>query len=201
MLVDFTALPARDVYRWMTTTITPRPIAWVSTISAEGGPNLAPFSFFNGISSNPPMLMFVPVNNREGVPKDTVRNLEATKEMVVHIVSADLAAAMNQTAALLPPEESEFDFAGIAQVPSTRVKPPRVAGARVAFECTLHSITKLGEGPGASNVVFASILCAHVADDVVVDGNRVDPGKLDAIGRLGGDAYCFTRDRFEVERP
>lgn len=201
MVVDFTALPTRDAYRWLISTITPRPIAWVSTISPEGVTNLAPFSFFNGVTANPPTLMFVPVNNREGAPKDTVRNIEATREMVVNIVSADLAEAMNATAAMLPPEQSEFEHVGIEAAPSTRVKPPRVAAARVAFECTLHSIVKIGEGPAAANVVFASIVCAHVSDTVLDGEGRVDPAKLDTIGRMGGESYVHTRQRFDLTRP
>lgn len=200
MLIDFTSLPTRDAYRWMISTITPRPIAWVSTISAAGVANLAPFSFFNGVTANPPTLMFVPVNDRAGKPKDTVRNIEANGEMVVNIVSADLGEAMSATAAGLPPEESEFAFAGLEATASERVRPPRVAAARVAFECRLHSIVKIGEGPAAANLVLATILCAHVADTVLDGDGRVDAAKLDTIGRMGGDDYTYTRDRFSLAR-
>src|SRR3954465_8901231 len=108
MQVDFSQLPPRDAYAWMIGTILPRPIAWVSTISAEGKTNLAPFSFFQGITSNPPTLMFVPVNARDGSPKDTLRNIEATREFVINVVPFALAETMNATSALLPFGESEF---------------------------------------------------------------------------------------------
>jgi flavin reductase (DIM6/NTAB) family NADH-FMN oxidoreductase RutF len=187
MQLDFSQLPAREAYQWMIATILPRPIAWVSTISAAGATNLAPFSFFQGVCASPPTLMFVPVNNRQGGRKDTIRNLEAVPECVVNLVSHDLAAAMNATAAALPHGESEFEAFGIASTPSTRVRPPRVAAAPVAFECTLDRIVLIGEGPLAANVVFARIVALHVRDDLLDDGGLPDPAKLDLIGRAGGD--------------
>src|SRR5436190_18980142 len=146
MLLDFTALRPRDAYGWMISTILPRPIAWVSTISADGKTNLAPFSFFQGVCANPPTLMFVPVNLRDGTKKDTVRNIEQVPEFVVNLVSFELAEKMNRTSALLPYGESEFDAFGIASAPSERVRPPRVAAAPVAFECTLDRFVHIGEG-------------------------------------------------------
>ena len=140
----------------MISTILPRPIAWVSTISPDGITNLAPFSFFQGVTANPPTLMFVPVNNREGHKKDTVRNIELVPEFVVNLVPHALAEAMNQTAALLPYGESEFGKFGIASAPSSKVRPPRVAQAPVAFECALHQIVNIGTGPLAANVVFGT---------------------------------------------
>lgn len=201
MLLDFTALEPRHAYPWMISMITPRPIAWVSTISAEGRHNLAPFSFFQGVTSNPPTLMFVPVNNRDGVKKDTVRNIEQTPEFVVNLVSAVLAETMNSTSALLPYGESEFETFGVQAEPSTRVRPPRVAASPVAFECSLYSIVPIGEGPLAANVVFGRILCAHVSDAILDERGRIDPAKLDTIGRMGGEEYCRTRDRFALPRP
>src|SRR5271170_4287970 len=138
MLLDFSALATRDAYRWMVGTILPRPIAWVSTVAPDGRTNLAPFSFFQGVTANPPTLMFVPVNGRDGTKKDTVRNIELVPEFVVNLVPRSLAEAMNQTAALLPYGESEFEAYGIAAAPSSRVRPPRVADAPVAFECSLQ---------------------------------------------------------------
>src|SRR6059058_4780815 len=129
MLLDFSQLPPRDAYAWMIGTILPRPIAWVSTISKAGATNLAPFSFFQGVTSNPPTLMFVPVNARDGTKKDTVRNLEQVPEFVVNLVPFALAEAMNNTSALLPYGESEFEKFGIASTPSERIRPPRVAAA------------------------------------------------------------------------
>ena len=201
MLLDFTALPTPEAYAWMVGTITPRPIAWVSTISAEGKPNLAPFSFFQGVTSNPPTLMFVPVNTRDGTKKDTVRNIEQVPEFVVNIVNYGLAEKMNATAALLPYGESEFEKFDIASAPSTRVRPPRVAAAPVAFECTLHSVVNIGEGPLAANVVFGHILFAHVDDAVLGPDGKPDPARLDTIGRMGGEFYSRTTERFALKRP
>jgi flavin reductase (DIM6/NTAB) family NADH-FMN oxidoreductase RutF len=201
MTLDFSALDARTAYQWMIATILPRPIAWVSTISADGRTNLAPFSFFQGVTANPPTLMFVPVNNRQGEKKDTVRNIEAVPEFVVNLVSHELGEQMNQTAALLPYGESEFEKFGITAAVSTRVRPPRVAAAPVAFECTLDRIVLVGEGPLAANVIFGRIQTAHIRDAVLSADGRPDAHRLDLIGRLGGEDYTTTREIFSIERP
>lgn len=201
MLLDFSSLSPRDAYGWMISTILPRPIAWVSTISAEGRTNLAPFSFFQGVTANPPTLMFSPVNMRDGTKKDTVRNLEAVPEFVVNLVPYALAEQMNATAAALPYGESEAEAFGIATAPSVGVRPPRVLASPVAFECTLERVVEIGSGPLAAHVVFGRIQLAHVADGVLDDTGRPDPGKLDLIGRLGGQSYTRTTVRFDLERP
>ena len=201
MHLDFTTLSARDAYSWMISTILPRPIAWVSTIAADGRTNLAPFSFFQGVCAKPPTLMFVPVNTRDGTKKDTTRNIEAVPEFVVNLVPFALAEQMNASAAMLPYGESEFGKFGIASAASERVRPPRVAAAPVAFECTLDRIVHIGEGPLAANVIFGRILVAHVSDATIGADGRPDPGKLDLIARLGGEGYARTTDRFALERP
>jgi len=201
MLLDFSALPPREAYLWMVGTILPRPIAWVSTIAPSGRTNLAPFSFFQGVTANPPTLMFVPVNNREGGKKDTVRNIELIPEFVVNLVPRALAEAMNKTASLLPYGESEFEAFGIESAPSRTVRPPRVSAAPAAFECALHQIVHIGNGPLAANVIFGRILAAHVRDDVLDAGGLPDAGKLDLVGRMGGEAYSTTRDTFSLPRP
>ncbi len=201
MLLDFTRLEPRHAYQWMVSTILPRPIAWVSTISREGRTNLAPFSFFQGVTANPPTLMVVPVNKRDGSKKDTVRNIEEVPEFVVSICSYALAEKMNATASLLPHGESEFDAFEIEAAPSVTIRPPRVAQAPIAFECTLHSIVPIGEGPLAANVVFGSIRLAHIDDAVLDAEGHVDAAKLDAIGRMGGESYTRTRDVFSMRRP
>src|SRR5687768_3972923 len=201
MLLDFTSLKPREAYAWMISTIMPRPIAWVSTVSLEGKTNLAPFSFFQGVTSNPPTLMFVPVNTREGVKKDTVRNIEEVAEFVINLVPFALAEQMNASSAMLPYGESEFDAFGIESVPSERVRPPRVAGAPVAFECSLDRFVHIGEGPLAANVVFGRIEVVHVDDAVLGPNGKPDPGKLDLIGRMGGETFARTRERFDLKRP
>jgi flavin reductase (DIM6/NTAB) family NADH-FMN oxidoreductase RutF len=201
MRLDFTALPPREIYDWMTRTILPRPIAWVSTISSTGKTNLAPFSFFQGVTSNPPTLLFVPVNTRDGSKKGTVRNIEEVGEFVVNLVPYALAEPMNATAALLPHGESEFERFDVAAVPSERVRPPRVALAPVSFECVLDRIVLIGEGPLAANVIFGRILLVHVSDAALDGSGKADPGQLDLIGRLGGETYTRTTERFDLKRP
>jgi flavin reductase (DIM6/NTAB) family NADH-FMN oxidoreductase RutF len=201
MQLDLAALSAREAYTWMTDLITPRPIAWVSTVDAQGRTNLAPFSFFNGVTSVPPTLLFVPVNLRDGAKKDTVINLEAVPECVVHIVPRALADQMNACAARLPHGESEFSAFGIEAAPSTRVRPPRVAAAPAAFECRVRQIVGVGEGPMAAHVVICDIVCVHVRDEILDAKGAVDAAKLDSVGRLGGEDYATTRDRFQLARP
>ncbi|MGH7943729.1 MAG: flavin reductase family protein [Opitutaceae bacterium] len=201
MLLDFSLLKPHDAYAWMISTIMPRPIAWVSTVSAKGITNLAPFSFFQGVTSNPPTLMFVPVNRRDGVKKDTVRNIEQVPEFVVNLVPFALGEQMNASSTMLRYGESEFEAFGIASAPSERVRPPRVAAAPVAFECTLDRFVHLGEGPLAANVVFGRIELAHVDDSVLAANGKPDPAKLDLIGRMGGETFSRTRERFDLKRP
>lgn len=201
MELDLAALPPREAHAWMIATILPRPIAWISTLSRDGRPNLAPFSYFQAISARPPLLMFVAANTREGTPKDTLRNLREVPEFVVHLVPYAQAEAMNATAAPLPHGESEFAYAGVAAAPAARVRPPRVAAAPVAFECALERELAFGEGPGAATVVFGRILHTHVRDDVLGPDGRPDPARLDLIGRMGGEAYARTRELFTVRRP
>lgn len=201
MELDPESLNTRTVYEWMIGTIVPRPIAWVSTVDPAGRSNLAPFSFFQGVCARPPTLMFCPVNDRHGRPKDTLRNLEATGEFVVNTVPHALASAMNATSETLPHGESEFERFGVASVPSACVRPPRVAGAPVAFECRLDRVVRISEGPAGGNAVFGRILRIHV-DDAVLDAvGRPDPERLDLIGRLGGDSYVRLTGRFRLERP
>lgn len=201
MFVDFTTLDPRHAYGWMSGLITPRPIAWVSTVAPDGRTNLAPFSFFNGVTSNPPTLLFSAVNGRGGAKKDTVRNIEAVPEFVVNIVPHSLAEPMNASAALLPHGESEFAAFDIVTAPSTRVRPPRVAAAPAAFECVLHQIIHVGEGAGGANLIIGRIVALHVSDAILGADGGIDPAKLDTIGRLGGDDYVTTRERFMVKRP
>lgn len=201
MQIDFSTLPVRDAYALMTTSIMPRPVAWVSTISSEGRTNLAPFSFFQGVTANPPTLLVIPVNHRDGRKKDTARNIEQTREFVVNVVPYALAEQMNATASLLPAEESEFERFGIEQAPSTHIRPPRVAASPIAFECTLDQIVRVGEGPLAANVVFGRIRHAHVSDSILGPDGLPDPGKLDLVGRLGGELYARTTERFALKRP
>ncbi|WP_207887109.1 flavin reductase family protein [Pseudomonas sp. 30_B] len=201
MQLDFTTLAPADAYRWLASTVTPRPIAWVSTLSAEGKSNLAPFSFFQVISDEPPTLMVNTSVRDDGSVKDTLRNVRETGELVIHLVSAAQAEAMNATAAWLPHGVSEIEHAGIATLPSERVKAPRVAAAPVAFECQLAEIIPYPADNPSAYLIFARVLLAHVDDGVMRDERHVDPAKLDLVGRLGGAQYSYTRDTFSMARP
>jgi flavin reductase (DIM6/NTAB) family NADH-FMN oxidoreductase RutF len=201
MDLDPANLSASDVYRVLISVITPRPIAWISTVSLSGVVNLAPFSFFNGVAPDPPTVLFSGVNHRDGRKKDTVINVEATGEFVVNIASFDLREPLNNSAADLPYEVSELERAGLTPVPSLRVRVPRVAEARAHLECVLHKIVVVGEGPLAANLVIGRVVLIHVADTVLDPNGRVDPRALDTIGRMGGDGYVRTTDIFSLPRP
>lgn len=201
MELDPQKLSHSDIYAHMIRLITPRPIAWVSTLSDAGVANLAPFSYFNAVGSRPPTLMFCPANRPDGRPKDTLANIQANGEFVVNVVSFELAEQMNQSAAAYDADVSEFQACGLTPADSLRVRPPRVAEARAHFECQLHSVINLGTGPAGANLVLGRILAIHVADEVLDERGRADPAKLDTIGRLGGISYARTTDRFDINRP
>ena len=201
MQLDFTQLPKAEAYRWLASTVTPRPIAWVTTLSADGTSNLAPFSFFQVISDSPPTLLVNTSVREDGSLKDTLHNVRETGELVIQLVGAAQAEQMNATAAWLPRGVSEIEHAGIATLPSERVAPPRVAGAPVAFECQLAEIMPYPADNPASMLIFARVLLAHIDDAVMQDARHVDPAKLDLVGRLGGTQYSYTRDTFSMIRP
>lgn len=188
-------------YQRMIHSIVPRPIAWVSTISESGVTNVAPFSYFTGVGSRPPTLLFCPANNREGQPKDTLRNIQATKDFVVNIVPYSLSEPMNQSASALPSDDSEFDACGLTAGQSVRVRAPRVAESPINFECRLRQVINVGEGPGGANVVLGDVAFVHIEDRILDDRGLVDPSLLDAVGRMGGLSYCRTQDRFDLPRP
>jgi len=200
MQLDFSTLAPVEAYRWLTSTITPRPIAWVSTCSSSGVSNLAPFSFFQVISSNPPTLL-INVGLKDGLPKDTARNAHETGELVVQLVSAEQSEAMNASAATLPHGISEFEHCAIASEPASLVKVQRVAGAPVAFECRVAQILPYPPESPNCQLIFAEVLLAHIDDSVLDERGRVDSARLDLVGRLGGAAYSYTRERFEMQRP
>jgi flavin reductase (DIM6/NTAB) family NADH-FMN oxidoreductase RutF len=190
-----------NIYKLMVGAIVPRPIAFVSTVDEQGVRNLAPFSFFAGVCSNPPTILFCPViraSTREC--KDTLRNVRATKEFVVNIVSEEIAGQMNQTAAECGPEVDEFELSGLTPLGSVIVRPPRVAESPVQMECKLREIVTISDQPGGGSIVIGEVLRFHLREDLV-ENFRVDADRLKAIGRMGGPSYCTTRDRFDLERP
>ena len=172
-------MPARKVYELLTMLVVPRPIAWVATLAPDGTPNVAPHSYFNIMSNAPPVVHFTSAGE-----KDTLRNVRATGEFVINIVSRDLLEQMNLTAADFPAHEDEFGWADLDQTPSSVVKVPRVARARAAMECTLRQVLEIGNG----RMAFGDVVRIHTAEELWVDG-EIPPERLDPVGRLGGSAY------------
>jgi flavin reductase (DIM6/NTAB) family NADH-FMN oxidoreductase RutF len=201
MQLNFGTMTARDRYKVLTSTVVPRPIAWVTTASIAGQPNAAPFSFFNVMSKEPPLLALGIQANDDGSIKDTGRNILETGEFVVNLVSQRLAEAMNVTSANHPPEVNELERALLETCPSIRVRPPRIRLSPVSFECRLHSKIEVSVN---HVIAIGEILEAHIDDDVMLDPSRlyVDTSRLDLIGRMEGrDRYVSTRDTFQIERP
>jgi flavin reductase (DIM6/NTAB) family NADH-FMN oxidoreductase RutF len=201
MQIDPAQQSTRSLYSWMVGLITPRPIAWVSTIADDGTVNLAPFSFFNGLGANPPTILFCPANRRDGSPKDTLANIRQNGQFVVNLVTESFAEAMNQTAAEWAPDVDEFEMADVFKADSVIVRPPRVSDAAGALECELHDAIQVGVGPGGANLVIGRIVWMHVADHLLDDNGHLDASQLDTIGRMGGSGYVRTTDRFEMPRP
>lgn len=199
-------LDIAERYKLLIGCIVPRPIALVSTVSPEGAPNLAPFSFFNGVGSNPMTLLFCPGNTADGGEKDTLRNAKPVEEggvgeFVVNLAREDYVRRMVAAAATLPPGDSEFEAVGLSAVPSTVVRPPRVGESPVAFECRTLQVIRTNPGrPAGGNLVLGEVVFLHVADDLLNERMHVDPERLRAVGRMGGIGYSTTRDRFEIPR-
>jgi len=198
MEIDLSTLPAREAHDLMTSALIPRPIAWVSSVSAKGQINLAPFSFFSGVTWCPATLGFSVVNRPDGSRKDTIRNIEETKNFVVNMVTKDLASRMVETSATLPHGVNEAQKAGVPLALSRVVSAPRVKEARVAFECVLDRIVTVGNGAYAGNLILGTILLVHIKDELLEEGKTVDPKKFDVIGRLSGTRYCGTGSVFEI---
>ncbi|MBW2458507.1 MAG: flavin reductase family protein [Deltaproteobacteria bacterium] len=189
----------RLIYQLMTSVIVPRPIAWVSTQSRDGVLNLAPFSFFNGITSKPPLLS-IAVSRRRGRRKDTTENASTTGQFVVNVVTDPQLETMVETSADHPPEVDELTAAGLTPVASIKVKPPRVAEAPVQLECVTHQIIEIS--PGIVDLIIGEVVLFHVADDLTVDDElRVAAAQLRPIGRLGADEYTTLGDIQRVDRP
>ena len=202
-------LTHHELYGTLLNAVAPRPIAWVSTLSAKGRPNLAPFSFFNVVCVSPPLLGFSPgmrtpkksaTEAAAGEAKDTLRNIRETKEFVVNIVTYELAEAMNLTSGDYAPSISEFEVAKLAAAPSKFVLPARVAGSPASFECKLHQILDFNPSPEGGSLVIGEIVSIHVEKKYLKEG-RLDRNALDLIGRMGGIQYTRTKERFEMVRP
>jgi flavin reductase (DIM6/NTAB) family NADH-FMN oxidoreductase RutF len=200
MILDPNELDRVSRYKLLIGAVVPRPIAWVSSMDADGRLNLAPFSYFNGVCPIPMTLVFCPGVHPDGRKKDTWRNIEAVPEFVINITNEKTAEAMNRTATLLPPGDSEFEWAGVTPVPSKTIRVPRVAEAPIAFECKLQQIVVISEAVGGGAAVFGEVQCIHVRDDVYENG-RILPDNLRPIGRMAGAGYTrAASDMFEMFR-
>ena len=199
MIIDPQSVPASITYQLLTTTVIPRPIGFISSLSPEGVANLAPFSFFNAVCGEPPMIMFCASNRRP--LKDTLRNVQAMREFVVNIVSEEIAEAMNLTAGEYTPDISEFGVSGLTPVPSDLVKPPRVLESPVNLECRVHDILEVSAKPMGGSIVIGEVIRFHVRDSIIDKDMFIDPDKLKPVARLGGPSYSRIRDRFDMLRP
>ena len=185
--------------RVLTGVVVPRPIAFVSSVSADGIVNLAPFSFFNAMAYDPATIVLGISRNAGWKAKDTLANIEATGEFVVSVVVDDIAEAMNSTAAEFPADVDEFEIAGLTPKPSELVRAPLVAESPVNMECKLNQVVEVGDGTN-HGIVIGEILLMHIRDDII-NGHRINHGLLKPVGRLAGNMYCKTDDVYEMVRP
>jgi flavin reductase (DIM6/NTAB) family NADH-FMN oxidoreductase RutF len=199
-LFDFSAIPPRERYKLLISTIVPRPIAWIVSQDLEGRLNAAPFSFFNAFAGDPPVVGIGIGSHQPGRPKDTRRNIQESKQFVVNLVSEEIAEAMNVTAIEFEPGVDEIVEAGLTTAPCVHVKPPRIAESPVSMECELMQMVELGPESG---LVLGRVLAMHVREDCVLDPVRhyIDTPKLKLVGRMHGSGwYARTSDLFEMSR-
>jgi flavin reductase (DIM6/NTAB) family NADH-FMN oxidoreductase RutF len=199
MELDLTGPLREDAYMILAGLVTPRPIALTTTVDPEGRVNAAPFSFFNVLGDSPPIVGLCPGDRAPGIPKDTARNIRLTHEFVVNLVDEAIALQMNRCAASLPPGVNELEDTGLTLVPSSVVKPPRIAEAPASLECRSHSIIEIGD----NRLIIGEVLRVHVRDGVFDPETwLVKPGAYVPIGRMQAPHwYCRTSDMFELHRP
>jgi flavin reductase (DIM6/NTAB) family NADH-FMN oxidoreductase RutF len=202
MEIDPLTLDGRSRHLLLTGLVVPRPIAWVSTVAHDGTHNLAPYSFFNLVSSSPPTAI-IAVGMRAGREKDTLANARAGGELVVNIVSRALTEAMNASAVESEPAHDEFPFAGVHALPALQVAPPRVAEALAHLECRVSQIVPVPDADGevANHVIFATIVHIHVDDAIFTPPHRIDTRRLDPVARLAGEDYAALGELFALARP
>ena len=199
--IDPKQISERENYKFLIGSIIPRQIAFVTSISEDGVVNAAPFSFFNIVSSNPPMIS-VSIQRKKGEPKDTARNIRAKEQFVVHIVDTENVEQVNKAAANLPPDESEIAVAGLSLVKSEKIDVPGVKEAKVRLECVLEKALELGgddENAGC-DLIVGKVVYYHIEESLYEDG-RIDPKGLGAISRLAGNDYAKIGEQFTIERP
>jgi flavin reductase (DIM6/NTAB) family NADH-FMN oxidoreductase RutF len=199
-------ISTHEMHRILLTAVAPRPIAWVSSVGLDGKVNLAPFSYFNAICTNPPLLGFSPTLRQGdlrqdlGAVKDTLRNIRETAEFVVNVVTFPLVHAMNLTGGEWDASVNEFELASLTMSPSQVVKPPRVGESPVNFECKLYDLLTFGDLETGGNFIIGEVVAVHLHEEVLRDG-KIDADSLDLVARMGGRQYCRATDRFELARP
>lgn len=202
--IDFQGLAPQLIHKYLLNSVAPRPICFASTVDAQGRVNLSPFSFFNVFSANPPVVIFSPSRRgRDNTVKHSYENVLEVPEVTINMVSYDMVNQMSLASSDYPKGTNEFVKAGFTELPSTRVRPPRVAEAPVSLECEVDQVIPLGDGPSAGNLVLARVVCMHVFEDLLDEHGLPDPTVLDLVGRHGGNWYTRTHPAalFEVEKP
>lgn len=202
--IDPNTIPQPELHGYLLSAVAPRPIAWASTIDKAGNVNLSPFSFFNVFSSNPPVMIFSPARRgRDNTTKHTYENVLEVPETVINIVNFPLVEQMSLSSTEYEREVNEFVKAGLTQVPSEKVKPPRVAESPVAFECVVDKVIELGDSGGAGNLVLARVVMIHIREEYLDANDKLDTKKLDLVGRMGGSWYSHANGDalFEIPKP
>jgi flavin reductase (DIM6/NTAB) family NADH-FMN oxidoreductase RutF len=200
MIFDIAKLETQAKYRLLNSGVTPRPIAWISTRSAKNIDNLAPYSFFTVASCNPPVLLFTQVTPRNGIDKDTLKNLTETGECVVNIVNSVLLEKMNMTSASIDIDESEFNFAQVNGCASDTVSPLSVEESPIRYECTLREVIPISDLPSGGTLVLLDVKSVYVRDDLFEDGN-INQNLVDSVGKMGGDHFSYTSKNVALNRP
>ena len=202
--IDPKDLPVQKLHQYLLGAIGPRPIAFASTVDAEGKPNLAPFSFFNVFSANPPILIFSPARSgRTNTTKDTYNNVKIVPEVVINVVNYDIVHQMSLASSPYAPGVNEFEKAGFTALKSDSVKPFRVAESPVQFECKVNEVIELGTEGGAGNLIICEVLKIHMHDEVLDSNGMIDQQKIDLVARMGGDWYsrANAESMFEITKP
>jgi len=202
--IDPKDLPVQKLHQYLLGAIGPRPIAFASTVDAEGKPNLAPFSFFNVFSANPPILIFSPARSgRTNTTKDTYNNVKIVPEVVINVVNYDIVHQMSLASSPYAPGVNEFEKAGFTALKSDNVKPFRVAESPVQFECKVNEVIELGTEGGAGNLIICEVVKIHIHDEVLDSNGMIDQQKIDLVARMGGDWYsrANAESMFEITKP
>lgn len=204
MIIDPKEIPVPKMHSYLLGAVVPRPIALASTISAAGEVNLSPFSFFNCFSANPPIVVFSPARRgRDNTTKHTYENVKEVPEVVIHVVNYAMVEQASLASCEYPRGVNEFTKAGLTEVKSEKVRPPRVGESPVALECKVNQVIELGSGGAAGNLVICEVLLMHIKNDVLDAQGRIDPCQLDAVARMGQDYYCRASGDaiFSVPKP